>query len=112
MSVGDPKKATEEIISVICGFSGRRTVFLDQLIGRDLGIYGLDGVEILYELEERFGVDLDPLVKAHMTYLPPTWWDRLRGRSQGPPVADMTVGELVEYILARTREETGAAKSS
>lgn len=88
----------EKIMSFLKGFSGRPVVELDQFIGRDIGIHGGDGVQILYELEEKFGVDLNPLIDSVTVYSPPSWFDRLCGRAHGPPAADVTVRQLVEYI--------------
>ncbi len=98
MPVEDAKSLEEEIISILKRYSGRRTVELDQMIARDVGIYGGDGVEIANELEEIYKIDLDPLIQAHTTFLPPNWFDRLRGRKHGPPNADLTVRELIDYI--------------
>jgi hypothetical protein len=92
----------DEIISFLKRYSGRSEIGLEQSLAKDVGFRREDGLYVLYELEEEFGIDLDPLVKAHTTYLPPNWWDRLRGRDRGPPVADVTVQQLVDYI-ARQR---------
>jgi hypothetical protein len=88
----------EQVITVLKGISGRREVGLDQMVGRDVGIYGLDGVEVLLELEELFGVDLDPLMRAETHHLPRRWIDRLLGREQGPPIVDLTVRRLIDFI--------------
>lgn len=90
----------EQVIAVLNRFSGRREIGLDQMIGREVGINGGDGVELLYELEEMFAVDLDPLMQAEMHYLPPRWIDRMLGRVHGPPNVDLTVRRLIEYIGA------------
>lgn len=95
----------DEVIAFVEGFSGARRVEPDHWLGRDIGIEGLDGVEILEGLEERFGVDLRPLVDAHTTHLPPTWWDRLWGRQHGPAVADLSVSQLIEYIGEHRRPD-------
>lgn len=94
----------EQVIAVLKRFSGRREIDLDQLIGRDIGISGGDGVEILYELEELFGVDLDPLMQAEMHYLPRRWIDRVLGREHGPPDVDLTARRLIEFIDANRAE--------
>ena len=104
MPVENEPTLAKEIISILKDYSGRKAIELDQMIGRDVGINGSDGVLILYELEERFGVDLNPLVEAHTSFLPPTWFDRLRGRKHGPPNADLTVRQLIDFIEARTAE--------
>lgn len=95
----------EQVIAVLKRFSGRREIGLDQMIGRDVGIYGGDGVEILYELEELFGVDLDPLMREETHYLPPRWIDRVLGREQGPPNVDLTVRRLIEFLGANRGEK-------
>lgn len=110
MSVGKVQNLEEEIISCLKDFSGRRTIHLDDWISRDIGIYGGDGVEILYELEDRFKVDLNALIDAATTYPPPTWWDRLCGRKHGWPRADVTVRAMTEYI-AQYRGSSGMSSS-
>ena len=88
----------ERVIALLKHFSGRKQINRDQWIGRDVGIYGGDGVELLDELEEMFGVDLDPLMLEETHYPPPRWIDRLLGRSHGPPNIDVTVGRLTDFI--------------
>ena len=46
----------EQVIAALKRVSGRREISLSQLIGRDVGIYGGDGVELVNELEELCGV--------------------------------------------------------
>jgi hypothetical protein len=106
MPVENDPTLAQEVISILKDYSGRKSIELDQMIVRDVGINGSDGVLILYDLEERFGVDLNPLVEAHTTFLPPNWFDRLRGREHGPRRADLTVRQLIEFIEAGTAEET------
>ena len=95
----------EQVIAVLKRFSGRREIGIDQMIGRDVGIYGGDGVEILSELEELFGVDLAPLMREETYYLPPRWIDRFLGREQGPPNVDLTVRRLIDFIGANRDEK-------
>lgn len=95
-----------ETIAILRHYSGRRTIELDQMLGRDIGIYGSDGVQIADEIEETFEVDLDPLIEAHKIFRPPTWWDRLMGRKHGPPSSDMTVRTLVDYIASECRRRS------
>lgn len=102
MSINKGAESTGEIISFLRRFSGRKDIDFDDMIGRDLGITGGDGVQILYELEERFGVDLDPLIQAHTDFLPRRWFDKFLGRSHGPKNADMKVRDLTEYIVFHT----------
>jgi hypothetical protein len=105
MQLASRESLEEQVISILRGISGARTIDLDQMISRDVGIYGLDGVMAVEALEEQFGIDLDPLINAHTNFLPPRWFDRLRGRTHGPPNADLTVRELVDYIASETRRE-------
>ena len=94
----------EQVIAALQRVSGRREISLSQLIGRDVGIYGGDGVELLNELEELFGVDLDPLMQEETHYLPPRWFDRLLGRERGPPSVDVTVRRLIDFIITGLNE--------
>lgn len=98
MSVENTANLEREIVSYLQDFSGMKSIDLDQMLSRDIGICGADGVQILYELEDRFGVELTPLVEANTVLLPPTWLDRLQGRKHGPAVADLTVRQLIDYI--------------
>lgn len=102
MPVTNVQRLEDQILETLRAYSGSKSVSLDQLIGRDLGIVGLDGVLILDELEEKFAVDLNPLIEAHTSFLQPSWLDRLRGRKHGRPNADLTVGELIDYITANS----------
>lgn len=106
MQIDSSKSLEEQIISILKGFSGQPEIKPDQWISRDIGIYGGDGVEILYELEEKFNVDLNPLIDANTTFLPPTWFDRLRGKKNGPRVADVTVRQLVDYIAHKNLQRS------
>lgn len=105
MSIENARNLEEEIVLVLKKYSSRGTIAHDQLIGRDVGIYGGDGVQILYELEDRFKVDLKPLIDSVTVFRPPNWLDRLRGRKEGPAHADLTVGQLIEYIVNETRRQ-------
>ena len=105
MSMTGRCELEEAIVSVLKDFSGRSVIDVDEMIGRDLGIRGGDGVQILYELEERFKIDLEPLIQSSTTYLPPSWLDRLRGRKHVLPTADVSVRELVCYIRMRKQED-------
>lgn len=98
MPPANDQSLEEQVVSILKGISGRKTITPDQMIGRDVGIHGFDGVVAVESLEEQFGIDLDPLIQAHTKFLPPRWFDRLRGRTHGPPNADLTVTELVDYI--------------
>lgn len=104
MSLEEYSSVEETVLSILRSFVGTRVAIDRQkLIGRELGISGGDSVELLDELEEKFGVDLNPLVEKATLHLEPSWFDRIRGREQGPAVADVTVGDLVQFIEAATR---------
>ena len=99
MSIADRAKIEDDIISLIKRVSGCKHVDMDQMIGRDVGVYGFDGILLAEEVEEMFDVDLNPLIEVHTTYLPPNWWDRLIGRKQGPRSTDVRVRELIDYVV-------------
>jgi len=101
MSIATREHLQEEIVSILKRYSGTKSIGLDEMIGREVGLNGMDGVEILYELEERFNVDLNPLIEAHTMYSPPSWFGRLLGREHGRPYADLTVRELIDYIASQ-----------
>lgn len=71
------------------------------MIAKDLGIVGDAGVDILYDLEEAFAVDLTLLVEEHAKPMSPRFIDRLLGRVEGPMNADVTVAELLAYIKSK-----------
>lgn len=104
MPVNDQMAVEADIIALLKDVSGRKSVHSDQMIGRDIGIYGSDGILILELVEEKFDLDLSPLVDTYTKYLSPTWWDRLRGRAHGPAVADLMVRDLVQYVMQHKGE--------
>lgn len=104
MPLGDPLTIESSIISIIQDVSGRKSVQRDQMIGEDIGVYGSDGILLLELIEEKFDLDLSPFVQAHTKFLPPSWWDRFRGRPHGPPVADAKVVDLVDYVIQHKGE--------
>lgn len=91
-------------LPILRRYSGKKAVYLDQMVTKDLGIEGWDSIAVLEELEEKFEVDLRPLVDSVTTYLPPTWWDKLWGRKRGAPIADISVRELIDYIARHSGE--------
>jgi hypothetical protein len=103
MSVDPNESIEEDIISILERYSGRTITNVNSMIGSDIGIYGGDGVQVVDELEERFGISLEALLESATVYLPLTWWDRLRGRKMGAPNADLTVRQLAEYIRENTQ---------
>lgn len=109
MSLADTRKLEEAVVSLLKDYSGKKDIGLDQLIGREVGISGWDGVDILYQLEESFKVDLNPLMESSEDFLPPSCLDRLLGRKHGRPYADLTVRELINYIAA---SQTSSSKSN
>lgn len=98
MSVENSQDLETEIFLFLKDFSGRKSIELDHLLSRDVGIYGGDGVQILYELENRFNIDLKPLIDSNTVQSSPSWFDRLIGRKHGPTVTDLTVRQLIDYI--------------
>ena len=103
MPVTGERSLEEEVISILRAVSGAKAIAADQMVGRDVGIDGLDGIEVVEQLEEEFGVDLRPLIEAHLIAPRRNWLDRLLGR--GFPHADVTVRELIDYIASRTQRE-------
>jgi hypothetical protein len=91
----------QEVVAILKAVSGRRSIGPDQMIGRDVGIYGLDGIEVVEELEKKFDIDFKPLIEAHTISRRRTWIDRLLGK--GHPYADLTVRELIDYIAGERR---------
>jgi hypothetical protein len=100
MPVDGASSLETEIVLFLKGFSGKKVIELNHFLSRDVGIYGGDGVQILYELEDKFGVNLQPLIDANTVFQSPNWFDRLRGRKHGPPIADLTVKQLIDYIVS------------
>jgi hypothetical protein len=103
MSLGYPD-IESTTLTLLRNYSGKTTVNPDQMINKDLGIDGWDGILILEELEEIFKLDLRPLIDSVTTYLPPTWWDKLRRRTRGARVADLTVRDLIDYVARHAGE--------
>lgn len=101
------EEARERVIATLRKYSGKRDVSNDAFIGRDLGITGGDSVEFLDEIEEKFGIDLAPLIDARKRLRPADWLDRLLGRKHGGETVDLTVSEVVDHVLAH---RTTAAK--
>ncbi len=56
-----------EIIAFLSEFTGvkEERISLDTLINDDLGVDGDDGIELLEEFSERFGVDLSPISETY-----------------------------------------------
>jgi hypothetical protein len=98
MPMSEHETLEAEIMAILKRYSGRKTIALDGMIGRDVGIYGGDGVQAAEEIEEKFNVDLRPLIEEHSTNRGPSWIDRLLGRRRGRQVADMSVRDLVEFV--------------
>lgn len=104
MPVNNERQIESGIIGLIRDVTGRQSVHLEEMIGQDIGVHGSDGILLVEMVEDRFDLDLSPLIDANTKFLPPTWWDRLRGRTHGPPVADVKVRELVEYVMQHKGE--------
>jgi hypothetical protein len=69
-----------------------------QLIGQEIGLNGGDSVQFLDELEDRFGVSLEPLVQGKIIRDPPSSIRRLL-ELPGRQISDFTVAELVDYLV-------------
>lgn len=104
MPVDDLAEIEAGIFRFLKDVSGKKVVHSEQMIGRDIGIRGADGIIIVELVEEKFDLDLSPLVDAHTRHLPPTWWGRLWGREHGPAVADCRVRDLVDYVMEHKGE--------
>jgi hypothetical protein len=94
----------EKVVDLLRKYSGKKQVFLEQMINRDLGVEGWESIDLLQDLEESFNLDLDPLMQSVSSYLPPRWWDRILGRTHGPRVADLKVQELIAYVVEHAGE--------
>ena len=93
-----------EILAVIRKYALSKSVSLDVMLGRELGIRGGDSVEFLDELEGRFNVDLRPLVERGPLEQN-TLMHRFFGIEPRCSGVDFTGRELVEFI--RDRVELG-----
>lgn len=101
MSIEIEQDLRNDIIHFLQCFTGLKSISLDAFLSKDLGVTGGDGVQILYELEDRFSVDLHPLVDSVTVRRPLTFVDRLLRRKEGKATADLTVKQLIEYIVDR-----------
>lgn len=99
-----------KIISLLQRYYHSGKVELNHFLHKDLRIDGWDGIDVTEDIEEMFEVDLRPLVASVTTYLPPNWWDRLLGRDHGPAIADISVGKLVDYVVAHAGETAAPAR--
>ena len=106
MPIENTRALYDRVILVLKSYSGKREIELDQMLYRDIGIYGGDGVEIADDLEDAFNVDLEPLIKQHTRVLPAGWLRRLLGKP-GPSYTDMTVRELIDYIAEHGSADGG-----
>lgn len=98
MPVEDDHSIESRVVRILRNYSGRKSILREHMIGGDLGIYGGDGVQILYDLEDELNVDLERLMTASTTYLRVSCLGKLLGKKTGPPNADCAVGQLVDYI--------------
>lgn len=104
MSLIDKAAIDTDIVYIIKNISGRKEVQLDHFICKDVGIYGLDGVIIIEEVEERFDLDLSQFIEENTVFLPRSWWDRLLRRPHGPRITDVRVRDLVDYVVVHAGE--------
>lgn len=101
----------DKLVSILKQFSGWRQIDLDALIGRDIGIYGGDSIDLLYKLEDEFKVDLNPLVDKYAIPLKPTWIDKIVGRKSGSFVSDVSARELIDYVRQPGKQDWDAGSS-
>jgi hypothetical protein len=107
MPVGRQEHVTEQVLTTLREFLPRTTPLdRDKLIGAGLGITGWDSIDLIERLEHDFQLDLRPLVDANTVHLKPRLIDRLLGREHGPPDADVTVGQLIDYIAQHAADQT------
>jgi hypothetical protein len=57
---------------------------------------------VVIEIEEVFGISMEPLLQSLSRTADPNWWDKLWGGSGRVYIADITVGELIRYVEAQT----------
>jgi hypothetical protein len=94
------------VFQLLFEYSGKRSITEDSMISADLHIRGGDAVQALDELEDRFNVDLRPLIERD-----PMERTGLLHRLFGVPPrrsgVDVSVRELIDYLVdAQTREQT------
>lgn len=92
------------IISLIKEVSGRKVIHSDHLIGKDVGVYGWDGILLAEKIEEIFDLNLQAFIKSRTVQGPATWWDRIRGRTHGTAHADMRIKDLIDYVAVHAGE--------
>lgn len=97
----------KKIISIIRDVSGRNDIRPWQMISKDIGVHGWDGVILAEEVEKVFKIDLEPFIQSHTKFSKPGWFDRLLGRNHGPPNADATVDELTDYVFEFLQRNSG-----
>lgn len=100
----DYSHVESRVLDLAQRYSGKKVISLDQMLSKDLGIEGWEGIDIIQDLEEEFELDLDPLMQSVTWYLPPRWWDRLLGRTHGARVTDVKVRDLIAYVVEHAGE--------
>ena len=90
------------ILTIVHNYAGSQLVNPDAYLASDLGIFGGDAVELLDELEERFGVDLHPLIERG-PYERNSFWHRLFMITPRQAGVDVTSREIAEFISERLR---------
>ena len=92
-----------QVLDIAKSFRGKNSVILpSDYLGADAGIVGGDSVEFLDEVEARFGVDLKPLVERGPPPRRQPWWTWISGTPITKTGVDVTVNELVDYIVAHS----------
>lgn len=101
-----------DILEIVRKYAGNDDFDADSFVGSDLGILGSDFVELLYGLEDRFDVDLRPLVERGPLERT-TIFHRLMGIPSRRSGVDVTVREIASFIKeSRSRPHSPEARRS
>jgi hypothetical protein len=96
MQIADNQQLTNEVIEIIAKYVPKNSaISMNSYIGRELGITGWDSIDLLEEIEGRYGVDLRPFMESVSYFLKPRLVDKMLGRPRGPVEADATVEQLI-----------------
>lgn len=105
MPIGGKEQVGQRVLAILKEFVPSNTsVRPHHLIGRELGVTGWDSIDFLERLEAEFHLDLKPMIEAVAVRLKPRLIDRLMGRKRGPLDADVTAGQLTDYIFEHSTE--------
>jgi hypothetical protein len=97
MPVAD--ETLREVLMVVSAYVGTppSALDVDAKIGSELGLSGGDSVEFLDQIEFKFGIELEPLVRRYQRLERPSWIARLFGF---PPAysTDFSIRQLVGFL--------------